>query len=240
MTDTHMSKATSETKKKTIVFRQVVSYELDYAEWYSNKKGDFKTEADAVAQWDAMCEGTGGEHEMDGDDRYGWDDIEECCDEVQENYSTANYDEEMMKVIDETVEAFEAIGVKFYKDHTCCDTCGHAEAEADNYVFYHKQNTEDLRKGERTVRLAFKLDAEHKAKVLEMIEKQTCDELRLYWSGDENTKIFLTCDDDLMALLLTLVPNVPRQDIIKCGRYCACGEPRMLYTSTCAECATKK
>tara|TARA_R110000868_G_scaffold57902_1_gene178578 strand:- start:1832 stop:2497 length:666 start_codon:yes stop_codon:yes gene_type:complete len=196
MSDTHMSKATSETKKKTIVFRQVVAYELDYDEWYSNKKRDFKTEADAVAQWDAMCEGTGGEHEMDGDDRYGYDDIEECCDEVQENYSTANYDEEMALVIDLAVKAFDSLGVEFYKDHTCCNTCGHAEAECENYVFYHSQNTEDLRKGARSVHLAFNFDAEHKEKVLKMIEKQTeTGHYHLYWNGEEHTKLFLTCDE---------------------------------------------
>jgi hypothetical protein len=78
-------------------------------------------------------------------------------------------------------------------------TCGHAEAEDKNYVFYHGQNTNDLRKGERYVHLAFNLDDEHKQKVLEMIEKQTCDAIRLHWSGEDHTKIFLTCDDDEMA-----------------------------------------
>jgi hypothetical protein len=104
-------------------------------------------------------------------------------------------------VVEEVVmeEALEEIGVKFYKDHSCCNTCGHAEAEDKNYVFYHGQDTDRLRKGDRSVHLAFNLDDEHKAKVLELIEKQTCDAIRLHWSGADHTKMFLTCDDDEMA-----------------------------------------
>jgi hypothetical protein len=105
----------------------------------------------------------------------------------------------MEKAIDDAEEAFEEIGVKFYRDHSCCNTCGHSEAREQNYVFYHGQDTDRLRKGDRSVHLAFSFDEETKKKVLEMIEKQTCDAIRLHWAGEDHTKIFLTCDDDEMA-----------------------------------------
>ena len=199
MSSNHNDAKMNDAKKMTIVFRRTAEFELEFSEWYENKKDEFKTEADAVEQWKQMCENTDDIVEVEDDTDFGWDEVEAECDDIQENYRTDNYDEEMMKVIDETAEAFEAIGVAFYKDHACCNTCGHAEAEDDNYVFYHGQNTDALRRGERFVHLAFHLDDEHRKKVLELIEKQTCDAIRLHWAGEDHTKIFLTCDDDEMA-----------------------------------------
>jgi hypothetical protein len=98
-----------------------------------------------------------------------------------------------------TAEAFKEIGVKFYRDHSCCNTCGHAEAKAKNYVFYHGQDNDRLRKGDRSVHLAFNFDDETKVKVLELIEKQTCDAIHLHWGGEDHTKIFLTCDVEEMS-----------------------------------------
>ena len=195
-----MSASKIDYTKKTIVFRRIDEFELDYAEWYYNKKDDFKTDADALAQWKAMVDGTDGKaEERENEEEFGWEQVEEQCDEIQQEYETDCYDEEMTDTIDEVFEAFEKIGVKCYKDHSCCNTCGHAEAEAKNYVFYHGQDTEGLRKGDRSVHLAFNFDDETKVKVLEMIEKQTCDAIRLHWAGGDHTKIFLSCDDDEMA-----------------------------------------
>jgi hypothetical protein len=187
-------------KKKTIVFRRIDEFELDFAEWYSNKKDDFKTEADAVEQWAAMIDGTDGKaEERENEEEYGWDQVEEQCDEIQQEYETTYYDETMREVIEKVELAFDEIGVEFYKDHSCCNTCGHAEAKAKNYVFYHGQDNDRLRKGDRSIHLAFQFDDETKVKVLEMIEKQTMDAIYLHWAGEDHTKIFLTCDDDEMA-----------------------------------------
>lgn len=188
---------TTDPKMKTIVFRRTTEFELEFDEWYDNKKDDFKTEADALVQWSAMCDNTDKPVDVENDDEgFGWEQVEEQCDEIQDEYQTDYYDDEMTDVIEKMEETFEAIGVKFLKDHSCCLTCGHAEAEVKNYVFYHAQDTEQLRKGERSVHLAFNLDDEHKKKVLEMIAVHT---EWLHWSGKEHTKIFLTCDADEMA-----------------------------------------
>jgi pterin-4a-carbinolamine dehydratase len=147
-----------------------------------------------------MCVGTDGKAvEIENEEEYGWEQVEEKIDEIQNEYETDNYDAEMETAIEWAEEAFKEIGVKFYLDHSCCNTCGHAEAEDKNYVFYHGQDTERLRKGDRSVHLAFNFDDETKVKVLELIEKQTCDAIRLHWSGKDDTKIFLTFDDDEMA-----------------------------------------
>lgn len=200
MSSIHNDKKMTDAKKKTIVFRRIDEFELDFAEWYSNKKDDFKTEADAVKQWEAMCDGTDGKaEERENEEEFGWEQVEEQCDEIQQEYETDNYDQEMMNLIESAIDAFGEIGVSFYKDHSCCNTCGHAEAEDKNYVFYHGQNTDDLRKGAREVHLAFNFDEETKVKVLKMIEEQTMDAIRLHWAGEDHTKIYLTCDDDLMA-----------------------------------------
>lgn len=198
MSSNHNDKMT-DAKKMTLVFRRTAEFELEFSEWYENKKDEFKSEADAVVQWEAMCDNCDEPVELDDDNDFGWDEVADEADDIMENYRTDAYDEEMMKVIDDAEEAFEALGVKFYKDHSCCNTCGHAEAEDENYVFYHAQDTDRLRRGDRSVHLAFHFDDEHKAKVLEMIEKQTCDAIRLHWAGEDHTKIFLTCDDDEMA-----------------------------------------
>jgi hypothetical protein len=193
------TKKMTDAKKMTIVFRRTAEFELDFEEWFSNKKDDFKTEADALVQWEAMCSNADKQEDLDDDNEFGWDEVEERCDEIQEEYQTDAYDKEMECLIESAIDAFGEIGVSFYKDHSCCNTCGHAEAEDKNYVFYHGQDTDRLRKGDRSVHLAFNLDDEHKAKVLEMIEKQTCDAIHLHWSGADHTKIFLTCDVDEMA-----------------------------------------
>lgn len=191
--------ASKDYKKQTIVFRRIDEFELDFAEWYSHKKSDFKTEADALKQWEAMCDGTDGKVEIENEETYGWDECEDQIDEVQNDYETTAYDEEMEKVIEWAEEAFKEIGVDFHKDHSCCNTCGHAELSGNNYVFYHAQDTERLRKGDRSVNLAFSFCEATKPKVIELIEKQTYDAIRLHWSGEDHTKIFLTCDDDEMA-----------------------------------------
>jgi len=183
---------------KTISFRRVDEFELDFDEWYSHNKDEFNTKADALTQWSAMCDNTTN-HLIEDEGEFGWDQVEDLVGEIQQEYQTTHYDDEMTKTIDEVFKTFELMGVKCYKDHSCCDTCGHSEAREENYVFYNGQANDDLRKGERSVRLAFSFDDEMKKKVLEMIEEQTCDAIRLHWTGEDNTKIFLTCDDDLMA-----------------------------------------
>jgi hypothetical protein len=189
----------NDARKKTIVFARSSEFELEFAEWYDMKSDDFNTEADALAQWAAMCDNADKQEPIEDDNDFGWREVEERCDEIQEEYSVANYDEKMTEVIDEVVVLFKEIGVEFHKDWSCCNTCGHAEAQSTNYVFYHAQDNERLRKGERSVHLAHRFDEETKQKVLEMIEKQTCDDIKLHWSGDDGTRIFLTCDDDEMA-----------------------------------------
>jgi len=183
-------------KTQTIVFRRIDEFELEWKEWYSNKKDDFKTEADALKQWEAMCDGTDGKVVIENEETYGWDECEDKIDEVQNEYETDNYDAEMTRVIEIAEEAFEGIGVDFFKDHSCCNTCGHAELAGNNYVFYHGQNTDDLRKGAREVHLAFSFCEATKPKVLEMIAVHS---EMLHWSGKDDTKIYLTCDKELMA-----------------------------------------
>lgn len=200
MSSIHNDKKMTDYTKKTIVFRRVDEFELDFEEWYGYKKDEFKTEADALTQWAAMCDGTDGKaEERENEETFEWEQVEEQCDEIQCEYETTYYDEEMRETIEKVFEAFEEIGVKCYKDHSCCNTCGHAEAKAKNYVFYHGQDNDRLRKGDRSVHLAFNFDDETKVKVLEMIEKQTCDAIHLHWGGEDHTKIFLTCDVEEMS-----------------------------------------
>ena len=192
-------KKMTDAKKMTIVFRREAEYELEFDEWYANKKDDFKTEADALCQWEAMCSNADKQEPVEDDTDFGWEQVEERCDEIQSEYETTAYDADMEEAIDDAEEAFKEIGVEFYRDWSCCNTCGHAEATHKNYVFYHGQDTERLRKGDRSVHLAFQFDDETKAKVLEMIERQNLVAIRLHWSGEDHTKIFLTCDYDEMA-----------------------------------------
>ena len=195
MSSNHNAKMT-DAKKKTIVFRRTAEFELEFSEWYENKKDEFKTEADAVKQWEAMCDNCDEPVELDDDNDFGWDEVEGEADDIMENYRTDAYDEEMEEVIEKVAETFELMGVKFHKDHSCCNTCGHAEAEGENYVFYHSQDTDRLRRGDRSVHLAFSFTDEMKPKVLEMI---AVHKEWLHWAGHDHTKIFLTCDADEMA-----------------------------------------
>lgn len=185
----------TDARKKTIVFARSSEFELCFEDWYEMKAGDFKTEADALTNWEAMCDNADGPESIEDDQLFGWEQVEERCDEIQENYKTDAYDEEMTTAIDETIEAFKKIGVAFYKDHSCCQTCGHAEAQNTNYVFYHGQDNDDLRKGGRSVHLAHRFDEETKAKVLELVSRDRM----LHWSGDKGTRIFLSCDADEMS-----------------------------------------
>ena len=73
------------TTERTITFRFVDEFVLDYSAWYSRKKDDFKTEADAIAKWEAMCDGTDGRVEGLVAD-VNLELLNEACDEVQEEY----------------------------------------------------------------------------------------------------------------------------------------------------------
>jgi hypothetical protein len=192
------------------------SFTLDFDEWYSHKKGDFKTEADAEKQWEAMCDNADNEITLDEWNDLDWDDVEEKCDELQEEYKTDYYDYDMSALIDKVEEDFKAIGVEFKRDWSCCISCGHSELEkVENYVFYHGQDTDWLRKGYTDLHLAFRFDDDTRKKVLEMIEKQPIGEQYLHWSGSDDTKIYLTSDVDLMAK--HIIEDAKRQEWIdKC------------------------
>jgi hypothetical protein len=197
MSSLQNTKKMIDAKKMTITFTRTQEFVLDYDEWYANKKDEFNTEDDALKQWRAMCDGTEGKYEGEYGD-YCWDDVQMECDEIQEEYNEMSYDDEMERVIDDMAEEFEEIGVEFLKNHSCCNTCGHSEAFSagkKNYVFYHEQDNDRLRKGAREINLAFNFDDETKVKVLELVDKHY---KKLHWCGEEHTKVYLTCDDDLM------------------------------------------
>ena len=100
--------------------------------------------------------------------------------------------------------------IQFYTDWTCCQSCGHAEAEAEakrlidedddysyqNYVFYHWQDTALLNHGAREVYLSHNLDEESTANMLDLIKEWGDD--YIYWTGDKSKRIYVTCDAELM------------------------------------------
>jgi hypothetical protein len=186
---------TKMTSTMTITFTRTDEYILDFEEWYAHKKGEFKSEAVAIKQWEAMCEDVSAE-EIYNDTPFGWDEVEDRCDEIQSENEVCGITPAMEAVLDTIEEAFESIGVSFLRNHSCCNTCGHEEAPQDNYVFYHNQNHADLNKGDTTVCLAFCFTEEKKPEVLSMIEAYSD---KLFWEGNEDTKIFLTCDPAEMA-----------------------------------------
>jgi hypothetical protein len=183
-------------KDMTITFTRTAEFKLDFKEWYLQKNDDYHTEADALAQWGAMCSNADKQEDIEDDNQFGWSEVEDRCDEIQEEYRTDAYDSEMADLIEAAEEAFGEIGVAFYRDWSCCNTCGHSEATDKNYVFYHGQDNDRLRKGAREVDLAFNFDEETKVKVLELLETM---KKQLHWSGEKHTRMFLTCDDSLMA-----------------------------------------
>ena len=183
-------------KEMTITFTRTAEFVLDFKEWYCQKKDDYHTEADALAQWGAMCSNADKQEDIEDDNQFGWSEVEDRCNDIEEEYRTDAYDADMEEVIEKVAETFELIGVKFYRDWSCCNTCGHSEATDKNYVFYHGQDNDRLRKGAREVDLAFNFDDETKAKVWEMIKVHSD---WLHWSGEKHTRMFLTCDDALMA-----------------------------------------
>jgi hypothetical protein len=191
-------------KEMTITFTRTAEFKLDFKEWYCQKKDDYHTEADALAQWGAMCSNADKQEDIEDDNQFGWSEVEDRCNELEEEYRTDAYDSEMADLIEAAEEAFGEIGVAFYRDWSCCNTCGHSEAEAEaeteaekkNYVFYHGQDNDRLRKGDREVDLAFNFDEETKVKVLELIATM---KNQLHWAGEDHTRMFLTCDDALMA-----------------------------------------
>jgi hypothetical protein len=202
-TQTEMSSSVVKSAKmKTLTFIPTpTSFVLDFDEWYSMKKDDFKTEADAVRQWEAMCDHADDEIEIDDGGYIDWATVEEKVDEIQEEYKTDYYDFDMMAFIDEVEEKFQAIGIEFHRNYSCCGTCAHTElADAKNYVFYHGQANEGLRKGERELYLGFKFDAETKAKVIDIAfqMKYANPKKIIYWSGDDETAIYLTLDNELL------------------------------------------
>lgn len=118
------------------------------------------------------------------------------CPDCVENED--NSDPEMYDVIERADKAFKEIGVRFYQDFSCCNSCSHAELETEgkeNYVFYHEQDSESIRQGHRSIYLGFSFTQEMKPKVLEMIAENAD---MLQWAGNDHTKIFLTCDADEM------------------------------------------
>lgn len=116
---------------------------------------------------------------------------------------------EMNNLLEQLSDVFVGIAV-FHRDYTCCQSCGHTDAEAEakqmiedeedysycNYVFYHSQDTEELNNGAKYIYLKHNLDKESKVKMLELI-KEWGD--YIYWTGDDHNAIYVTCDPDLMA-----------------------------------------
>ena len=70
-----MASNVTDPKKRVIMFRFTDYCEVDFDEWYSHKKDEFKTEADALKKWVSMCDLVGDEVEVtDGDGSRDWDD----------------------------------------------------------------------------------------------------------------------------------------------------------------------
>jgi hypothetical protein len=203
------------TSNKTMKMKMTSELVVRFDDWLTTNRDEYRTVELAVKQWEAMCDGVGSVMEIDTPDEkeLTLEDLEDVLNDLKDNYEVSHYDDEMDTAIEDAEVAFEEIGVKFHKNYQCCNTCGHAAAKATNYVFYHEQNEDDLREGARSVHLAFRFDEATKAKVLAMIEAQTADAIRLHWAGEEHTKIFLTCDDDLMAAHIKM--DMERQAAMK-------------------------
>lgn len=196
-------------KKQTITFSRTDEYVLDFDEWYGYKMYEFKSEADALKQWEAMCEHADDIVEVESDESFEWRQVEDACDAIQEEYKTDAYDEEMTATIVKAEEQFALLGVGFHKNHECDSDCGYEDEE--NYVFYHAAGADDLRRGERSVYLGLSFDEETKPKVRAMIAAHSD---MLYWSGEDDDKIYLTCDAGEMAKHLKAVEEL-RQRLAK-------------------------
>jgi hypothetical protein len=179
--------------QKTILFRMTKEVELTFDVWYEHKKYKFNSKDLALKQWTAMCKGA--DEEIWEESELTWNEIKDRCDAIQKDNDTSEVEGRMRWCLDEAVELFEDLDITFHEDWSCCNNCGHHEATEANYVFYHSQDTDRLRKGSNEVHLAFQFEDDKKAEVIEMISHNSHI---LYWSGDDETKIYLTCDKKLM------------------------------------------
>jgi hypothetical protein len=120
----------------TITFKQEISYELTYKEWYERVKGDYKNEKFALNKWEAMVKECRGEYVQDEDEM-----SEECWEqslsELEDTTDVSDECEECGDVSDECVtHSFGCIAL--------CETCSldkttgephcprkHADSESD-------------------------------------------------------------------------------------------------------------
>jgi hypothetical protein len=114
--------------------------------------------------------------------------------------------------IDSLQDALEAVGVVFRENWSCCQSCGHAEMEAElkdeeyefdtTYIFYHQQEGDRLRDGAETLHLCHSILPGDLEAVLEVLEEYGSN-----WKGEADKTIeipFLTNDemsDRIKALL---------------------------------------
>ena len=77
------------------------------------------------------------------------------------------------------------LGIEFEEDWTCCTSCGHAEMEAAEYVFYHAQDMSDIRNGCQYVYLAWEMTKEREDIVRKFIEENDLGE----WKESKRIRI---------------------------------------------------
>ena len=87
---------------QTITFKQEISYELTYKEWYERVKGDYKNEKFAINKWEAMVEECRGEYLQD-DDEMSEEHWEQSLSELEDITDVSDECEECGDVSDEVV-----------------------------------------------------------------------------------------------------------------------------------------
>lgn len=81
------------------------------------------------------------------------------------------------------------IGVRCKKNWTCCASCGHSEIADEwdgDYVFYHLQETQNLRDGDNVVSLKHSISDKNRQKVIDILKKYGSD-----WAGDNERSMDL-------------------------------------------------
>ena len=113
-------------------------------------------------------------------------------DDEEEEEEEDNTDEALDRLIDEVFAVWEAKGIRCERNWECCMTCGHsAMGERENYVFYHDQDGDRIRSGDKEVHLCFDLTEEGKRVVLETVAERPNE---VHWAGADHTRILLCSD----------------------------------------------
>ena len=112
-------------------------------------------------------------------------------DSSDEGSDSDNTDSQLAAAIETVFTDLQAMGIRCEAEWECCQSCGHEALEdCTDYVFYHEQTAGSIKKGEKEARLAYSLEDEAKAKVLENIAHSPF----LMWSGDERDTMYVSAD----------------------------------------------